>query len=377
MIDRTRMPLLGFGLMRLPQKDGKINTEEVKEMVDSYIKAGFNYFDTAYVYHDGESEKIVKEVLTSRYERSSFYLATKMPGWMLNEKEDLDRIFNEQLERTGAGYFDFYLLHSVEEGLRINNYNKFDAFSWALEKKTEGKIKHFGFSFHGSSDLLIEVLDKHKEIEFVQIQLNYTDWNNQLVQSGKLYEILTERNIPIIVMEPVKGGTLANLPKEAEKILKDENENASSASWALRFVASLDGVMTILSGMSSKEQMEDNINTMKNFKPLSDREKEAIKKVVKILQDKELIGCTSCRYCTAGCPKGISIPDIFRAVNMARLYERDNRPRLFYDSLTSRSSAKASECIECRQCEDACPQHLNITDLLKEAVDKFENQKQA
>ena len=373
MLDRSNMPRLGFGLMRLPEVNGNVDIETVKEMVDLYMSSGMNYFDTAYVYHNGKSENVVKEVLTERYPRESFRLATKLPGWVLEKEDDVERIFSEQLEKTGVSYFDFYLLHSIEEGSRIEKYEKYHCFEWGAEKKKEGRIRNFGFSFHGSPELLENVLDRHPDVDFVQIQLNYADWNNQLVQSGRLYEILTERNIPIIVMEPVKGGTLARLPEEAGKILHDADKDASPASWALRFVGSLDGVMTILSGMSTIEQMKDNIRTMKDFTPLSESEKDTVKKVVAILQDKELVECTSCRYCTPGCPMNISIPDIFRALNMARLYPNDNRPRMFYSSLVDRGSGKASECIKCRQCEDACPQHLRITELLEEAVDKLES----
>ena len=224
-------------------------------MVDAYMTAGLNYFDTAYVYHGGNSEKAIKEALVRRYPRNQFMLATKLPAWCMKEPSDRDRIFNEQLERCGVDYFDFYLLHSIEDGGNGETYERLDCFNWGFKKKAEGKIRHFGFSFHGSPAYLIQILDAHPEIEFVQIQLNYADWNNPVVRSGELYEILHSRNIPMIIMEPVKGGTLASLKPELEEMFRSARPSASIASWALRFVGSLPGVMTILSGMSTEEQM--------------------------------------------------------------------------------------------------------------------------
>ncbi len=371
MIDVKSMPRLGFGLMRLPEENGEIDMAHVCEMVDAYMKKGFNYFDTAYVYHNGKSEGVVKEAVVERYPREDFYVATKLPAWEMSGPEDRDRIFEEQLSRCGVDYFDFYLLHSIEDGNNYNTYEKYDCFNWGVAKKAEGKIKHFGFSFHGTPELLEKVLDAHPEVEFVQIQLNYLDWNNQLVQSGKLYEILKRRNIPVIVMEPVKGGTLANLEPELEGMLKEARPEASAASWALRFAGSLDGVMTILSGMSNKEQMDDNLNTFASFEPLSEEEKKVIDAVVKKRQDMPLISCTSCRYCCVGCPVKIKIPDVFRALNTIRLYPEDGRPKMFYKGLTS-DSGRASDCIACGQCENVCPQHLPVIELMKEASDKLD-----
>ena len=365
-VDMNAMPKLGFGLMRLPEQDGKIDLNEVCHMVDAYMGAGMNYFDTAYVYHDGQSEVAAKDALVTRYPRESFYLATKLPAWCIKNAEDRDRIFNEQLERAGVTYFDYYLLHSLEDGPNYDTYVKYDCFNWGMQKKAEGKIKHFGFSFHGNPELLEEVLDKHPEVEFVQIQLNYADWNNPVVCSGKLYEILHERNIPMIIMEPVKGGTLANLAPELEAKYKAVRPNASVASWALRFVASLPGVMTILSGMTHEDQMQDNIETFTNFEPLSEEEKAVIDEVTKIMLDIPQIGCTGCKYCCDGCPMKIVIPDVFRTVNTMRLYNEEFRPKAFYRDLVSHSG-RASACVGCGQCEGICPQHLPIIKLMKEA----------
>ncbi len=365
-IDLNAMPKLGFGLMRLPEKDGEVNLEEVCQMVDSYMDAGFNYFDTAYVYHGGKSESVAKEAVVKRYPRESFYLATKLPAWCMSSADDRDKIFNEQLKRTGAEYFDFYLLHSLEDGGNYDTYEKYDCFAWGMQKKAEGKIKHFGFSYHGSPELLEVVLDKHPEIEFVQIQLNYADWNNPVVRSGELYEILRRRNIPMIIMEPVKGGTLASLTPELEEKYKAVRPDASIASWAFRFAASLPGVFTILSGMSNEAQVKDNIETFKNFEPLNDDEKALVDEVTKIMLDIPQIGCTACKYCCDGCPMKISIPDVFRTVNTLRLYNEEFRPKTFYNALVERSG-KASACIECGQCESVCPQHLPIIELMKKA----------
>lgn len=357
---------LGFGLMRLPEKDGEVDYDHVCRMVDKYMNAGLNYFDTAYVYHSGKSEVAARECLVKRYPRESFMLATKLPAWCMSKPEDRDRIFNEQLERAGVDFFDYYLLHSLEDGNNYDTYEKLECFKWGMQKKKEGKILHFGFSYHGTPELLEKVLDKHPEMEFVQIQLNYADWKNPLVQSGALYEILRRRNIPMIIMEPVKGGTLASLMPELESKLKKAKPEASIASWALRFVGSLPGIITILSGMSSDEQMDDNINTFVNFEPLTDEENKLIEEVNEVMFSSDLVGCTACRYCCDGCPSGINIPEVFRILNTIRLYGEEWRSTNFYKGLTEKGG-KAADCVECGQCEGVCPQHLSIIELLKEA----------
>ena len=370
-LNAGKMPKLGFGLMRLPTVDGKVDVEQVKRMTDAYMSAGFNYFDTAYVYHGGFSEKVVKETLTERYPRESFYLATKLPAWCLKEKADRDRIFAEQLERCGVEYFDFYLLHAVEDGSNGVTYEQMDCYAWAAEKKAEGRIRNFGFSFHGTPAYLEELLDRHPEVDFVQIQLNYLDWENPEVCSGRLYEILTSRDLPIIVMEPVKGGTLAVLPPELEEMIRSLRPGSSPASWALRFVGSLPGVTTILSGMSSEEQMADNLATFRSFEPLSDEERAALDVVRTELPKVPQIGCTACRYCVDGCPMSIPIPGIFKIANFLRRTRRGISAKQYYAELT-RDTGRASDCVACGQCENVCPQHLPVIELLKECSEKLE-----
>ena len=372
-INIDEMPKLGFGLMRLPETDGRIDIDKVAQMADAYMASGFNYFDTAYVYHGGNSEKVVKEAIVKRFPRESFTIATKLPAWFLHSPEDRDKVFEEQLDRCGVDYFDYYLLHSLEDGNNYDTYEKYDCFNWGIKKRDEGRIRHFGFSFHGTPELLVQVLDKHPEIEFVQIQLNYADWDNKIVHSGELYEILRDHNIPMIIMEPAKGGKLACLDDECAEILKAIRPDKSLASWAFRYVGSLPGIATILSGMSTPEQMEDNINTFKDFEPLSEEELAAIDKVKEIMNRVELAGCTSCKYCVEGCPMGISIPDVISAVNTKRKFPGDMRPQFFYNGLVDRYS-HASDCIACGQCEGVCPQHLPIISLMQEAVEKFESE---
>ena len=362
---------LGFGLMRLPlAEDKSIDFEQVCQMIDKFMEAGGTYFDTAYVYHDGKSESVAKEALVKRYPRESFTLATKLPAWEMKSAEDVQRIFDEQLERTGAGYFDYYLLHSVEKA-HLPVYEKYDCFNWILEMKEKGLIKHAGFSFHDTPEMLDEILTKYPKMEFVQLQINYLDWENNIVQSRECYEVALKHNVPVIVMEPVKGGTLAQLPEKAGNMLKEANGEVSEASWAMRFCASLDNVKVVLSGMSNMDQMEDNLNTMVDFKALSEDEGAVVKAVADEMLSMPIVQCTGCRYCVPGCPEGILIPDLIRCLNNTRLYGENPNAKNFHKRYTE-EGGKASACIECGQCEGVCPQHLKIVEIVKEVAETFE-----
>ena len=362
-------PKLGFGFMRLPKKLLKADLEQTKKMVDMFMEAGLTYFDTAYVYDMGGSERAIKSTLVDRYPRESFTLATKLCAWIaLNEKMAKQQFFTS-LERTGAGYFDYYLLHS----LKANNYKAYDKFhiwDFVKEQKEKGLIKHWGFSFHDSPELLDEILTAHPDAEFVQLQINYADWENSNVASRANYEVARKHGKSIIVMEPVKGGSLANPPENVQKIFKEANSNASYASWAIRYAASLDGIITVLSGMSNIEQMADNLSYMKDFQPLNSDEQETIKKAQEAINGINSIPCTSCHYCTDGCPKQIPIPEIFGARNKQLVWGQLEEGSAEYSKVIV-NAGSASDCIACGQCEKACPQNIDVIERLKDCATTF------
>lgn len=365
-------PKLGFGLMRLPMIGDEIDMEQTKAMVDTFMAKGFTYFDTAYVYINGKSEVAAREAIVKRYPRDSFTLATKLPLWDNIETEaDMQRIFDESMERAGVEYFDYYLLHAMDKA-KFEKADRIGAWDFLFKMKTQGKIKHCGFSFHDSAEVLDEALTKHPEAEFVQLQLNYIDWENDNVQSRKCYEVAVKHNKPIIVMEPVKGGSLAGMNNEIQGIMKAQNPDLSIPSWAVRFCAGLDNILTVLSGMSTKAQLDDNVSYMEHFEPLSDKEHEVLKTVVEKLNAIPTIPCTGCRYCVDDCPMQIHIPDIFRAVNHQKQFgSEDNVDRSGYESAT-REGGKASECLHCGSCEAHCPQHIHIIEELEDAAKLFE-----
>ncbi len=364
---------LGFGCMRLPVIDGdmeRIDDELFCKMVDTFMEQGFTYFDTAYPYHNQKSEGAVKRCLVDRYDRYKFYLADKMPMWSAKEYADYERLFAEQLERCGVEYFDFYLLHALY-GERYEEGVKLGAFDFIQKMKAEGKIKHAGFSFHDTADVLDKILTEHPEMEFVQLQINYYDWESENVQSRKCYEVAVKHGVPIIVMEPVKGGTLASLAPQAAAVLDELNPNASYASFAVRYAASLENVFMVLSGMSGYEQLLDNTSYMKDFVPLSEEEQAGITKVVEELAKLPTIPCTKCRYCVDGCPQKINIPGLFQAYNnVIQFGDNAVSRRRYEDAISERGLASA--CVECGLCEEQCPQHLEIRSLLKDVANMFE-----
>ena len=363
---------LGFGLMRLPLLDERdeasIDIETCKQMVDLFMSRGFTYFDTAIMYCGAASQRAAKTILVDRYPRDSFTLATKLHSNFVHAPEDPERIFREQLEQTGAGYFDYYLLH----GIKANSYpiyEQYDCFNWLLDKQRQGLVRHVGFSFHDTPELLDRILREHPEMEFVQMQLNYLDWESEWIQSRAVYETAVRHGKPVVVMEPVKGGTLAKLPAEAETLLKTAEPDLSIPSWGIRFAASQEHVFMVLSGMSTPEQVLDNTGYMQDFRPLSPEEIALTRRAAEIINRQVAVACTGCSYCTDGCPMQLAIPKYFS------LYNEDMREDLAqkgwtanyanYAKLTA-DHGRAGDCIGCGQCEGVCPQHLPIISLMRQ-----------
>lgn len=372
------MKKLGFGMMRLPMPDAnvqeKIDLEQVCSMVDTFLERGFTYFDTAYMYHGGQSEHAVRQAVVERHPRESFTVADKLPMMRLKDGTEADqaRIFDEQLQKCGVEYFDYYLLHNLNR----NDYptvQRLNTVEFLLGKKAEGKIRHLGFSFHDKAELLDQILTDHPELEFVQLQLNYLDWEDERVQSRKCYEVAVKHGKKVIVMEPVKGGRLATVPADVEKMMKDAHPDWSPASWAIRFAASLEHVMMVLSGMSNTAQLEDNTGYMQNFTPLTPDEVKLLEKAAEILSAQPAIPCTACRYCVDGCPRDIQIPDFFLLYNEDQMILRQggNANKEKYREIAA-GHGFASSCVDCKQCESACPQHLNVTAYLQRVVNTYE-----
>lgn len=361
-----------FGCMRLPMNGDKVDYDEFKKMADAFIDAGFNYFDTAHGYIGGQSETSIRDCVSSRYDRSQFLLTNKLTDPYFKKQEDIRPFFENQLKWCGVDYFDFYLMHSQDR----NNYEKFKkckAYETAYELKKEGLIKHLGISFHDKAEVLDMILSEHPEVEVVQIQFNYLDYEDASVEARKVYEVCEKYNKPVLVMEPVKGGSLVNLPEDADKILRDLN-GGSNASYAIRFAASFPNIAVVLSGMSDMEQMNDNLSYMTDFQPLSELELEAVTKVCNIFRNLNLVPCTSCKYCIEEneCPKGIRIPDMFAVLNAHEAFHNWNT-NFYYDSVvTGGNRGKASDCIKCGKCEKVCPQHLQIRELLVKVAETFE-----
>lgn len=364
------MKKLGFGLMRLPLVDKAdpvaVDVEQVKEMVDLFLERGFTYFDTAWMYCGFHSENVTREALVDRYPREAFTLATKLHSGFFNSLEDRDKVFFEQMAKTGAEYFDYYLLHGISQS-SYGKYEEFDCFGWLREKKEQGLVRHMGFSFHDNARLLDRILTEHPDMEFVQLQINYLDWESPWIQSRQCYETAKKHGVPVIVMEPVKGGTLAQIPKKAEELFMEYAPGMSIPSWAVRFAASLDNVMMVLSGMSSLEQLKDNTGYMEDFRPFDDREWELVRKAADMINEATAVPCTGCAYCADGCPAKIAIPQYFSLYNEDMRESKDKgwtANVTNYQQLTHKFG-KAGDCIQCGQCESICPQHLPVMEHLK------------
>lgn len=359
----------GFGCMRLPMKNDEVDYNEFNKMIDVFLEKGFNYFDTAHGYIEGKSETAIRDCLVSRYPRDSYILTDKLSTTYFETEEEILPVFERQLAACGVDYFDFYLMHAQDTG-KFEKYKRCRAYEIVLKLKEEGRIKHFGISFHDKAALLDRILSEYPQIEVVQIQFNYYDYDSENIESRKCYEVCRKHGKPVIVMEPVRGGRLTNLPIAAKSVFDNLN-SGTPASYAIRFAASFDGVIMTLSGMSNMEMMLENTGFMKDFVPLSDDEHAVIKKVREILASQDIIPCTGCRYCVEGCPKHIAIPELFECLN-AKKQLKSNNEDYYYKNEQIRKGGKASECIKCGKCENICPQQLKIRKLLTDVAAEFE-----
>ena len=374
------MTKLGFGMMRLPLVDENdqtsVDMEHVNKMVDAYMESGFNHFDTAFVYHEGVGEATFRKSVVERYPRDSFKISTKLPLFIITEETPLDPIFEQQLENCGVDYFDYYMLHNVS-GFTENAWKNVDLFSFIQKKKEEGFIKHIGLSTHGDAEFLEELLFDHPELEFVLLQINYLDWEDEGIESRKCLEVARKYDVPVMIMEPYKGGFLADVPEEAEKLMKEYDSDRSVVSWAMRFVANLEGVCVVYTGASNLEQLESNISEFKNADPLSDEELELLNEVSEIINSNITVDCTKCRYCVDSCTEEIDIAKVFDLYNKHKLLEKDDWTQfgnayLNYSKLDG--VGIASDCIECEACLEECPQQINIPEVLKDVAKTFETE---
>ncbi|WP_407413237.1 aldo/keto reductase [Methanobrevibacter sp.] len=374
------MKKLAFGMMRLPLLDendeSSVDFDQVNKMADLFLEKGFTFFDTAYPYHFGNCEVAFRKAVVERYPRDSYVIADKLPLFSITSEDQLEPIFSEQLERTGIDCFDYYLLHNVS-GFSEPGFLNVDSFGFVNKKKEEGKIKHLGLSTHGNAEYLDNILTIHPEMEFVLLQINYLDWENDSIESRKCYEVACKHNKPVLVMEPLKGGFLANVPPEAEKLMKDYNPDASIVSWALRFVASLDNVCMVLTGASSFEQLEQNVEDFENFTPLNDEEYEILEKVRDIINSNIAVDCTKCKYCLEACPEEINIPKVFDLYNNEKIlnpapWTPVGNAYLNYSKLPG--VGIASDCTECEMCVEECPQHIDIPKVMKDVAKTFETE---
>lgn len=374
MTNLLETPKLGFGCMRLPLMDPNdqtsIDLDQFKAMVDTFMEAGGTYFDTAYVYHEGTSEIAVREALVKRYPRDSFTIATKCLAWAQPDAESAKACLDTSLERLGVDYVDFYLLHNVG-GVRTKKFDEYGMWEWAQQKKDEGIIKHLGFSMHDGADALEALLAEHPNMDFVQLQVNYLDWEDPVVEARKCMEVAEKHGVPVVIMEPARGGRLANLPERGKQILKTAEPDLSEVSWAYRFCYFLPNVVSVLSGMSTLDQVKENVAEWKTAKPLSDADKKVVEQALEALRSVGMIDCTNCRYCAKDCPAGVKIPEIMSLMNLEKMTEDRAFVKGLYD--WQAKDGYASQCTQCGNCEEMCPQGINIIELLEEAADAYED----